>query len=108
MIKICFAGLGSIGQRHIRNLTGILNEKKEDYIIDAVRKGKKELPEDIRAIIHTEYDSIRDIPYDYDIFFVTNPTINHYETIREATLHAKHLFIEKPVFDKPLQTWYDL
>ena len=29
MIKICFAGLGSIGQRHIRNLTEILNEKKE-------------------------------------------------------------------------------
>ena len=108
MIKICFAGLGSIGQRHIRNLTGILNEKKENYMIDAVRKGKKELPEDIRAKIHTEYDSIRDIPYDYDVFFVTNPTINHYETIREATIHAKHLFIEKPVFDKPLQTWDDL
>ena len=108
MLKVCFAGLGAIGQRHVRNLIAILEEKKEEYVIDAVRKGKKKLPEDICSRIREEYDSIDHISYDYDIFFVTNPTVNHCETVKKAVVHAKHLFIEKPVFDRPFQTLDDL
>ena len=101
MVKICFAGLGSIGKRHLKNVTELLQKEGAEYIIDAVRTGRKKLPADIAGHIHHEYDAVSQIPDDYDIFFVTNPTINHMDTIREAIPHTCHMFIEKPVFDKP-------
>lgn len=103
MLKICFAGLGSIGQRHLRNLVELLEEKESEFIIDAVRCGGKTLPIDIAAHIHQEYEKIWQISKDYDIFFVTNPTVNHLNTIREAITHTRHMFIEKPVFHRPYE-----
>ena len=108
MLKICFAGLGSIGQRHIRNIIKLLEREKKEYIIDAVRSGKKELPKEIKHYIRHEYTTISQAPKDYDIFFVTNPTIYHLETIRQAASHTKHMFIEKPVFAKPYKDLEEL
>lgn len=102
MIKVCFVGLGSIGQRHIRNLTRLLEEKGTEYTIDAVRKGKKELPKEIQRVLHKEYEEIEQADCDYDIFFITNPTVYHLETIKKAMIHTRHMFIEKPVFRFPL------
>lgn len=41
MVKICFAGLGSIGKRHLKNVTELLQKEGAEYIIDAVRTGRK-------------------------------------------------------------------
>lgn len=98
MLKICFAGLGSIGQRHLNNLVKILKEKNSNFLIDAVRSGDRKLPDEVKCHINWEYRKVSELPFDYDIFFVTNPTSMHLETIQQAVPHTKHMFIEKPVF----------
>lgn len=102
-LKICFAGLGSIGQRHLKNLTAILQEKNIHFKIDAVRSGNNKLPDDIVNCLDRQYRYISELPKDYDIFFVTNPTANHFETIQKAASRTRHMFIEKPVFEKPYE-----
>lgn len=100
MLKICFAGLGSIGQRHLKNIVKLLQKEKKEFYIDAIRSGDRELQDEIKQYIRQEYRNFAELPSDYDIFFVTNPTVNHLETIRKAALHTEHMFIEKPVFDR--------
>lgn len=105
MVKVLFIGVGSIAGRHIRNLTAIFQKRGEDICIDVARSGKgKPLDAGIAALIRNEYQ-VRDgkagdmIPGDYDIAFVTNPTALHFNTMKEYVSKAKHMFIEKPVFD---------
>lgn len=100
MIKICFVGLGSIGQRHIKNVAFELSKRKQDFVIDAIRHTDTVLPDEINVLLNKQYGSFDEAEPEYDVIFVTNPTVNHYETISKALYHAKHLFIEKPVFFK--------
>lgn len=97
-MKICVIGLGSIGKRHVMNMVKVLG-KKCNYQIDALRSSPTALNENLDKIICRQYYSPEDLPDDYDIVFVTNPTSFHYETIKMAIPKAKHMFIEKPVFD---------
>ena len=102
MLKICFAGLGSIGKRHLRDLAKII--KSSERSIDALRSGHgNEIQKDILEQINTIYHDISELPKDYDIIFITNPTYLHYDTIKELVEHTKHMFIEKPVFQFPIQ-----
>jgi predicted dehydrogenase len=98
-MKICMVGLGSIGIRHLRNLTSILNARSISFSVDALRATQKELPGETSALLKKEYTRMRDLPEDYDVAFICNPTALHYETILEMAKKAKHLFIEKPLFD---------
>ena len=88
--KILFVGLGSIGQKHLRNLR-LLGE----FAIDAIRT--KNEPFDGIDNIYTDYDQI---PNDYDITFITNPTYLHSQAINKLSNKTKNMFIEKPIFDR--------
>jgi predicted dehydrogenase len=103
-MKICIIGLGSIGRRHLKNLYSVLSEKNIKFCIDALRSQKKE-DADATVLLHKVYYSYDDLPGDYDVAFITNPTNLHYETIQKILPKARHLFIEKPVFD---DTNYDI
>ena len=106
-LKICFIGLGSIGKRHLTNLTNILRERGVSYEIHALRTTLSPLPEELAKSISNVFTSYEELDADYDIAFVTNPTIKHYETLKNILPRAKHLFIEKPVFmetKKPLDS----
>lgn len=92
-------GLGSIGRRHARNLAKILEKRKIEYQIDALRSNHAILRGDISGIINHEYYGFGEMPDDYDIIFVTNPTKLHFDTIKMAAPKTRHMFIEKPVFD---------
>ncbi|MEG1875962.1 MAG: Gfo/Idh/MocA family oxidoreductase [Lachnospiraceae bacterium] len=98
-MKLCMIGLGSIGQRHIRNVSRLLQKRGQTYTIDALRVGKAALPQDVSRVIHKEYYSYTELPSDYDIIFVTNPTAKHYETIQAIALKTHAIFIEKPLFE---------
>ena len=97
-MKICIIGLGSIGRRHVRNIVSILRDMGEEYCIDALRSGKDILDENIAKYISVEYHDINELPNNYDVIFVTNPTSKHYATIAAVVNKTKHMFIEKPVF----------
>lgn len=93
------AGLGSIGKRHLENLTKILEKRRVKYRIDALRCSRTALQEKWNHIISRQYYHVNELPDDYDIIFVTNPTSLHYDTIKNTAGKTKHMFIEKPVFD---------
>ena len=97
-MDILFCGLGSIGQRHIRNLAEVLKQHDLEYRIDAVRSSDRELPEDIEKLLDTRFTDIAEIKDSYDIVFITNPTSLHYDTLKIVAAKAGAVFIEKPVF----------
>lgn len=95
--KVCFIGLGSIAARHIKNLKDIFGD---EIGIDVVRSGNgRPLDEPMQSMIEQVYYDYDSLPKDYDVMFVTNPTRLHYETVQRVQEHAKHFFIEKPVFE---------
>ena len=96
--KIAFCGLGSIGSRHLRNLTSVLKENGDAYSIDWIANGDRPIPNEFQNIIRRKYGYDDEIDKDYDIIFITNPTYRHYETIDKFQWCAKSLFIEKPLF----------
>jgi predicted dehydrogenase len=98
-MKICFFGLGSIGKRHLKNVTRVLGEYGVAADIHAFRKTRKALEDNTEILINHEIFSEEGLCDDYDIVFVTNPTRLHYDTIRLMANKTKHMFIEKPVFD---------
>lgn len=98
-MKICFIGTGSIGSRHIKNLSRLLEERQIAYGIDALRSSRTKKSKELGSILNQEYYDYRELPDDYDIIFITNPTHLHYETIDRVIGKTKHLFIEKPIFE---------
>lgn len=101
LYKIGMVGLGSIGTRHLLNIVSILKERGISYTIDLIRSGIGTEP-DSKVVQHINqvYYSYCFAPSDYDVIFVTNPTDLHYQTIQHFVEKTKHMFIEKPVFDK--------
>ena len=98
--KIAFCGLGSIGKRHLRNTVKYLQAHHYDYQIDAVRsRAGAELPEDIVCHLTHTYSYADEIPTDYDIIFITNPTSMHRECIERYCSNTRSMFIEKPLVD---------
>lgn len=92
-LKVCFVGIGSIARRHIRNLHSICTIRNIDLQADAVRRNPGSGPvEGIRNI----FFDINDVPEDYDVIFITNPTELHLETLELFHSKGKHFFIEKP------------
>ncbi|SCW82018.1 Predicted dehydrogenase [Lachnospiraceae bacterium C10] len=93
-LKICFVGIGSIAKRHIRNLRELEVDSGVHFCIDALRRS----PVSYEGI-DSVYTDMEDLPSDYDVIFITNPTNQHLKTLKELHEKADHFFIEKPVVD---------
>lgn len=104
-MKVCFVGLGSIGTRHLRNFKFIMAEENKTVEIHALRESTRELAQDVKELIDKEIHKAEELDKEYDIVFITNPTHLHYSTLNLFKDKAKHVFMEKPVFDK---SSYDL
>ena len=95
--KILFIGLGSIGKRRLRNVTKYLSSRGHLFYIDALRSSlQNKLPDEICELLRYEFFDIKEIPADYDIIFITNPTSMHLSTIEACMQNTRHMFIEKP------------
>lgn len=95
-MKVCFIGVGSIARRHIRNLVDIFCDKKELLEIDALRRADSVDCNELKYLSKI-YNSHTELPHDYDVIFITNPTEYHAETLLSLQNKGKHFFIEKPV-----------
>ena len=89
--KVLFIGVGSIAKRHIRNFHAIENDDLH-FEIDAVRRTA--VP--VEGVDHV-YQSVDDVPDNYDIIFITNPTEYHLSALKQYHEKGKHFFVEKPV-----------
>lgn len=98
--KIAFCGLGSIGQRHLKNTVKYLQDNYCTFQIDAIRSHLGAEPNaELQGCLTAQYSYQEDIPRDYDIIFITNPTALHAESILKYKDCTKSMFIEKPVTD---------
>lgn len=96
-LKILFIGIGSIGTRHLQNLMKVLNDKNINYSIDAFREfiGNENMSLD--NYLNKIYEKTDDVPDDYDIIFINNPTKIHIETLKRFNNKGQNFFIEKPI-----------
>ena len=106
MKKILICGLGSIGQRHVRQIKKLLNEKIEIralrlrrqniVITDKLQVKSGAIPE-VEYNLKVFHNSDEAFNWKPDIVFITNPISMHIETgIRAAEVGAS-IFIEKPL-----------
>jgi predicted dehydrogenase len=97
--KICMVGLGSIGKRHLHNIVKVLKNRSDEYEIDALRSSNRKLDAKEDKLISKQFFDVKDLPNDYDVVFITNPTNVHYKAITDLIDRTRHMFIEKPVFE---------
>lgn len=104
-VKVLFVGLGSIGQRHLRNLMRL----KPDCEVTAVRHNRSvpvlsdtnQVVSGVEIADHynlTEYESLQAALKDKpEVVFVTNPTSLHISVAKQALAAGAFVFIEKPL-----------
>ena len=107
MIKVAMIGVGAISGIYLKNLTltfkeveliGVCDliperaEKGVQYVKDEVEKGAKAV---IPKIYKDMYEAFADPEVDV-ILNLTRP-YEHYEVTKQALLHGKHVFSEKPL-----------
>lgn len=107
-MKILFVGLGSIGQRHLRNVRRIYGDTV-DILAYRVRRLSQTFSDDmkIREGIDLEREFNIRVYTDYaealemkpDVVFVTNITAKHIECAIEAAKAGCDIFMEKPLSD---------
>lgn len=90
-MKILICGVGSIGERHIKNLLS-LGEKD----VSVLRRGPKKL-RTINKTLKTFTNIYEAIDSKPEIAFITNPTSLHVPLAIELAKTGCHLFIEKPL-----------
>jgi len=105
-LTVLFAGLGSIGQRHLRNLLAV-SPQPPRILAYRTRRDDRIFTDDLRVEapagleqryhIETFTDLAMALRQKPDIAFVTNPTSRHLEVAHAAVQAGCHLFLEKPV-----------
>ena len=105
-MKILIAGLGGIGQRHLRNLRMVLGAEAEICAVDPrknipvltdqleVEEGRK-LEEKYNVHIYPALETA--LAWKPDTTFICNPTNQHIPTALLAAQAGCNLFIEKPL-----------
>lgn len=96
-LKILFVGVGSIAKRHIRNLYLICEQRQIKPQIDVFRSSNRELDTELCSYVKEVYHDYEELPSDYDIIFITNPTEYHASTLKKVHDKGNSFFVEKPV-----------
>ncbi|SVD71611.1 uncharacterized protein METZ01_LOCUS424465, partial [marine metagenome] len=106
MKKALFIGLGSIGQRHLRNLRRIAGDSI-DVIAYRSKRNVPVLSDQMEVIegvdlsnlynVHEFDDLDQALAEKPDMVFVTNPTSMHIPVAMKAVEAGCHLFMEKPI-----------
>ncbi len=98
-MKALFTGVGSIGTRHIKNLSKICKERNISLDIDVIRNSTRRLDSEVGSLIRREIYPGDKADTDYDVLFVTDETAKHRDSVLRYKENCTHMFIEKPVFD---------
>lgn len=108
-MKILFVGLGSAGQRHLRNIKRLYGN---DITVMAYRVRRfqrvfddnmhiqedKELDKEFEIEVYDNYEeALKNKP---EVVFITNRNSEHMEFALKAAQAGCHLFIEKPISDR--------
>lgn len=104
-MKILFLGLGGVGQRHLRNIE-LLSNNKNEYITFSKRKNKSLITNDLRLLndidIFKKYNILvkNSIESAFsekpDLTVISSPSSFHYLHAKYALESNSHVFLEKP------------
>ncbi len=97
-MRALFVGLGSIGTRHLRNLTALCKEKEIPLECWAWRSGKKELSDEVKGMLKGEFFELPQ-QQEWDMAFISNPTHLHAQALNWLKGKVGSFFIEKPIFE---------
>lgn len=108
-MKILLIGLGSAGQRHMRNLKRILGDEAR-FIAYRVRKLERVFDDQLNVLEGQkisemyqvlEFDNLeRALEEEPDIAVISNPNSMHIKCAVEVARHGIDIFMEKPVSDR--------
>ena len=94
-LKVGLIGLGNMGRNHLRVLSMLKNvDLRFVYDFDAARAGEMSRQYDVRASSDLDADLAA-----VDAVVLVTPTSTHYDYIKRAARHVKHIFVEKPLTD---------
>ncbi len=91
-MKFLFVGLGSIGERHLRNLYAL---GERDFL--AFRTRREVSPVELQCNVQRVGSFEEGLAAGPDAVFVTNPTVFHVPFALEAVKSGCHVFVEKPL-----------
>lgn len=95
-MKFLIVGLGSIGQRHARNIHNL--KLGEIIAYRTTNNPLKFFDEEVIKKVYTNYDdALLEKP---DVTIISNPTSMHIPFALKAAENGSHLLIEKPLSDK--------
>jgi len=100
MLTALFIGLGSIGTRHLKNLTALCAQRGVALRADALRSdANRPLRPGAAELLHSQFTALSspDALPRYDLAFITNPTSLHTQALALVKGRAGALFIEKPI-----------
>ena len=92
-LKIAFAGTGSIGQRHLRNL--LASEPDTQPIFLRAEARQDELSSSVGAIVASDIGEL--LNYEPDAIFISTPSALHGSILFAAIEANLPVYIEKPV-----------
>jgi predicted dehydrogenase len=107
-LKALFVGLGSIGQRHVRNLRTLVGDAAEIHAVRSRGLGHvigDDLTIEPGADLEARYGIVREPDLEGALaggptaVFVTNPTSLHVPVALAAADARAHIFVEKPLSD---------
>ena len=102
-----FIGLGSIGTRHLKNLSALCGARGIALQADALRSDpSRPLRPGTAELLRRQITDPAALGH-YDLAFITNPTSLHAGALAQVRGKADALFIEKPIFSAE-QTGLDL
>ena len=98
-MDVLFTAVGSIGTRHVGNLSKVCKQIGIDLNIDVCRYTDRVLDNDLKKYIRNEIRNDDELVSKYDVVFITDETKTHYLNIMKYKNMCKHMFIEKPIFE---------
>ncbi|MDL2325175.1 Gfo/Idh/MocA family oxidoreductase [Ruminococcaceae bacterium OttesenSCG-928-A16] len=97
-MNVLFVGLGSIGTRHLQNLSNVCKAQGIALQVTALRHGSRALPKQAAGLVHREVTALAAQDY-FDAAFITNPTHLHAAALGQLMGKVNTFFIEKPIFE---------
>ncbi len=96
-VKIGFVGVGCISPIYLENLTNMFKEVEIIGVCDLIRERAEKAVEEynIPKLYEDMYELFRDPEVDI-VLNITRP-YEHYEVTKQALLHGKHVYSEKPL-----------
>ena len=93
MDRILIVGLGSIGQRHMRNLAR--RHPDAEFTVLRHRAGSHPLIKELNATVETSLDDV--LQTEFDLAVVSSPSANHMDVLPKLIARGIDLLVEKPI-----------